>query len=103
MVMKLLKNFSNSKPYDTHGFKEEVKIKYDSVKVIARRFPNETAMMMILLAAEIIPLYWVAYCLFTPDKQLAWEERGDELNKPILYLMNLKNAQAKKNLRLAYY
>ena len=33
--MKLLNNFSNSKLHDTHGFKEEVKIKFDSIKAIA--------------------------------------------------------------------
>ena len=50
--MKLLKNFSNSKLHDTHGFKEEAKIKFNSVKTIAGRFPNGTSAMMILLAAE---------------------------------------------------
>ena len=58
--------------------------------------------MMILLAVGTIPLDWVVYCELTPDKQLAWEERGDELNKATLYLMNSKNKQAKKDLSLAY-
>ena len=44
--------------------------------------------MMILLPVETIPLDWVAYCAQTLDKQLAWEVRGDELNKAMLYLMN---------------
>ena len=56
MAVKLLNNFSNSKPHDTNGFKEEIKIKYDSVKAIAGRFPNETATIMVLLAAETITL-----------------------------------------------
>ena len=48
------------------------------------------------------PLDWDAYCALTPDKQLAWEERGDELNKEMLHLMNLKNKHAEKDLPLAY-
>ena len=58
--------------------------------------------MMVLLAAETIPLEWAAYCMLTPNKQLAWEERGNELTKVMLYLMNLKNKYAKKDLCLAY-
>ena len=57
---------------------------------------------MTLLAAEVVPLDWVAYCALTSDKQLVWEERGDELNKAILYLLNLKNEHARKDLHLAY-
>ena len=56
VAMKLLNNFSNSKPYDTRGFIEEVKIKYNSVKAIAGKFPNGTAVMILLLAAETKPL-----------------------------------------------
>ena len=81
VAVKSMNNFSNNKPYDPHGYKEEVKIKYDSVKAIARKFPNEIAAMMTLLAAEAVPLDWAAYCTLTPDKQLAWEERGDVLTK----------------------
>jgi len=65
-------------------------------------FPNDTAAMMTLLAAAAPPLDWTAYCGLTPDKQLVWNERGDELNKPMLYLMNLKNEYAKNDLCLAY-
>ena len=59
--------------------------------------------MMALLAAEAIPLEWVVYCALTPRKQLAWEERGNELNKTMRYLMNSKNKHAKKDFRLAYF
>ena len=59
--------------------------------------------MMVLLAMEAVPLDWVLYCALTPDKQLVLEERGDELNKAILYLMNLKKKHAKKDLCLAYF
>ena len=34
--------------------------------------------------------------------QLVWEERGDDLTKSLLFLMNLKNNNAKKDLYLAY-
>jgi len=43
-------NYSNNKPYDPHGFKEEVKIKYDAVKAVAGRFLVRTAVMRELLA-----------------------------------------------------
>ena len=75
IAVKLLNNFSNNKIYDTHGFKEEVKIKYNFVKAIVRKFQNGTATMMALLVEERIPLEWVAYCALTFDKQLSWEER----------------------------
>ena len=58
--------------------------------------------MMTLLAAAPPPQEWAYYCGLTPDKQLAWEERGDERNKSMLYLMNSKNKHSKKDLRLAY-
>ena len=100
--MKLLNNFSNNKPHDTNGFKKEVKMKHNSLKAIAEKFPNGTASMMALLTVEAIPLNLVAYCALTPDKPFTWEERGNELNKAMLYLMNSKNKHAKKNLRLVY-
>ena len=34
--------------------------------------------------------------------QLVWEEKADALNKAMLLLTNLKNDNAKKDLRLAY-
>ena len=46
VAVKLLNNFSNNKPHDTHEIKEKVKIKYNSVKAIARKFPNRTVAMM---------------------------------------------------------
>ena len=49
MVVKLLNNFSDNRPHDAHGFKEEVKVEHDSVEAIARRFPSGTATMMVLL------------------------------------------------------
>ena len=61
---------SNNKLHDPHGFKEEVKIKYDSVKAITKKIPNATAAMMALLGAAVPLLDWAGYCALTPDKQL---------------------------------
>ena len=100
--MKLLNNYSNNKPHNPHGFKEEVKIKFDFVKAIHGKFPNGTAAMTTLLAGVSPPLDWGGYWRLTPDKQLVWEERGDELNKSMIYLKNSNDKHAKKDLRLAY-
>ena len=54
--MKSTNNYSNNKPYDPHGFKEEVKIKYNAVKAVAGRFPNGIAAMMTLLETEVLVL-----------------------------------------------
>ena len=40
VVVNSLKNFSNAKPNDPHGFKEELKIKYDAVLAVVGEFPN---------------------------------------------------------------
>ena len=45
-----MNNYTNNKPNDPHGFKEEVKIKYKATKAIARKFPNGTAALMDLLS-----------------------------------------------------
>ena len=48
------------------------------------------------------PLDWARYYALSEANQLVWELRADALNQSILYLMNLKNKDAKKDLRLAY-
>ena len=68
--MKLINNYSNNKPHDSHGFKEEVKIKYDTVKAVAGKFPNGIAAMMALIKAEVPSLTWVDYCAMPPADQL---------------------------------
>ena len=37
---KSLHNFSNLKPNDSHAFKKELKIKFDTVSTIVRKFLN---------------------------------------------------------------
>ena len=59
--------------------------KYDFIMAIAKKFPNKIATRRALLAVEAMPLDQIAYCALTPDKQLVWEERGNELNKTMLY------------------
>ena len=68
VAVKLLHKYSNNKPYDLRGFKEEVKIKYDAVKATTGKFPNVTAVIMILLAAVAPAIDWAGYCALTPDK-----------------------------------
>ena len=53
VVVKSLNNFSNAKPNDPHGFKEELKIKYNAVLAVVRKFLNSTGPMLELLAAEV--------------------------------------------------
>ena len=91
-----MNNYSNNKPHEPHVFKEEVKRKYNAVKSIAGKFPNGIAEMIALLGAAAPAIKWARYCTLTLVKQLIWEERGDELNKAMFYLMNLKNKHAKK-------
>ena len=65
-----MNNYSNKKPHDPHGFKEEVKIKVYVAKVVAVRFPNGTATMMALLESPVPVLTWVNYCAMVPADQL---------------------------------
>ena len=52
MAVKSLNNFTNVKPNDPHGFKEDLKIKYDAVLAVVGEFPNSSGPMMELLKAE---------------------------------------------------
>ena len=100
--MKSMNNYSNNIPHDPYGFKIDIKIKFDAVKVVVEDFPNRIGAMMELLGREQPAINWAGYCLLTPSQQLGWEERGDDLNKSILFSMNSKNNNTKKDLRLAY-
>ena len=97
-----MNNFSNAKPNDPHGFKEELKIKYDAVLAVVGKFPNGTGPMLELLKAETVPLDWADYCVMTVANQEIWEANGDAFTKAMLLLMNSKNDVAKKDLRLSY-
>ena len=41
-----MNNFSNAKLNDPHGFKEELKIKFDAVLAVAREVPNGTELIL---------------------------------------------------------
>ena len=102
-AIKSMNNYTNNEPYDPHSFKEQIKIKYKATKVIAGKFPNETAALMKLLSnAQPAALDWAGYCALPEADQLVQEQRTNALNQSIFYLMNSKNKNAKKNLRLAY-
>ena len=57
-----MNNFSNAKPNDPHGFKEELNIKYDAVLAVIVKFLNRTEPMLELFAVELPPLDWAPYC-----------------------------------------
>ena len=64
-----MNNYTNNEPNDPHGFKEQVKIKYEATKAKARKFQNGTATLMELLSrAQPAALDWAGYCALTPDK-----------------------------------
>ena len=74
VAVKLMNNYTNNEPYNPHGFKEQVKIKYEATKAVAGKFPNGTAALMELLSrAQPAALDWATYCTLTPDQQLVWE------------------------------
>ena len=97
-----MNNFSNAKPNDPQGFKEELKIKYDALLAIVGKFLNGTGPMLKLLKAKASPLDGDDYCALPVVERLVWEEKGDASTKAMLLLMNSKNDKAKKDLRLSY-
>ena len=74
VVVKAMYNYTHNKPYNPHGFKEQVKVKFEATKAIAGRFPNGTAVLMKLLSkAQPTALDWAEYCALPTDKQFVWE------------------------------
>ena len=64
-----MSNYTNNDPYNPHGFKEQVKIKFEATKAIVGRFPNTTTALMDLLSkAQPTALDWAAYCVLPADK-----------------------------------
>ena len=102
VAIKSLNTYTNNDPNDPHGFKEQVKIKFEATKAIVEKYPNGTAALMHLLSNAETSLDWDAYCALPAEGQLAWELRADALNQSIIYLMNSKNEITKKDLHLAY-
>ena len=80
-----MNNYANNKPNDPHGYKEQVKIKYEATKAIAGKFPNGTAALMELLSrAQPAAIDWAEYCGLPADEQIVWKQRADQLNQSIL-------------------
>ena len=102
MSVKSLNNFSNMKPHIPHGFKEELKIKYNSVLAVVGNFPNRTGAMMELLKAKPTPLTWANYYAMSVADQITWKERGDNSTKAMLLLLKSNNDNAKKDLCLLH-
>ena len=102
VAIKLLNTYTNNEPQDPHGYKEQVKIKYEATKAIVGKFPNGTVALMDILGKAEVLLDWAGYFALPEEDQLMWELRADALNQAMLYLMNSKNENAKKDLRLAY-
>ena len=53
--IEVVAQLQSNKLHDPHDFKEEVKIKYNAIKAIYRKFPD-VAVMMTLLAAAAPPI-----------------------------------------------
>ena len=71
--------------------------------MIVGRLPNGTAALAHLLSKTETTLDRDAYCALQEEERLMWEQRGNALNQSMIYLMNSKNKNIKKDLRLAYF
>ena len=61
-----MNTYTNIEPYDPHGFKEQIKIKYKATKIIAEKFPDGTVALIELLSkAQPAALERAAYCALT--------------------------------------
>ena len=60
-----IEQFQERKAKYFHGFKEELKIKYDAVLAVVGKFMNGTGPMLELLKVETVPLDWTHYCVMS--------------------------------------
>ena len=67
-----------------------------------RKVPKRNRSNDKIAQSEKLALDWITYYAMPLADQLVWEDRGDDLTKSIIFLINLKNDNAKKDLRLAY-
>ena len=63
-----MNNYTYNNLYDSHGFKEQIKIKYEATKAIARKLLNGTVALMELLTNAQPPLDWAVYCALVAEK-----------------------------------
>ena len=102
VAIKSLKNFIKVKQNDPHGFKEELKIKYDAVLDVAGKFPNRIGSMIELLKAETQTLDHKNYYGMNIIDQAIWEQSDDASTKAMFLLLNSKDNNTKKDLFLSY-
>ena len=102
VAMKLMNLYCNNKVHNPHGFKEKFNIKYNTVKVVVKKFLKGAGGMIELLRAAVPPIDCANYCMQTPEEQLVQGERSNDMTKSMIFLMNSNNNNAKKDLRLAY-
>ena len=79
-----MNNYSNNKSHDPNRFREVVKVKYNIVKVVVGKLQNLTRAMIDFFGAVVPAQDLAYYCQPTPAEQLPWEEKGNDLTKPIL-------------------
>ena len=72
VAIKLLNTYTNNEPQDSHGYKEQINIKYKATKAIVGKFPNRTAALMKLLSKAPVPLDWAGYCALPEANQPVW-------------------------------
>ena len=84
VAVKSLNTYTNNDINDPNGFKEQIKIKYEATKAIARRFQNGTATLMHLLSNAVPALDWDGYCALPAETQLVWETRADALTQGMI-------------------
>ena len=64
---------------------------------------QQAALMKLLSNENPVALDLDGYCTLPEANQLVWELRVNALNRAMLYLMNSKNKNANKDLRLAFF
>ena len=96
VAIKSLNTYTNNNPNDPHGFKEQVKIKFEATKAIVGRFSNGITALTHLLSKAEPALDWDDYCALPEEEQVVLEQRADALNQSIIYLRNSKNKMPRR-------
>ena len=112
IAAKGLTTYVTSNPADPHGFKDELRTRYNAALALTGKFPNGTVFMEQALADNVAddgsgnivatPLTIENYFTMTAEKREYWEKKGDELNIAMLFCNNSRNEPMKKDLRIAY-
>ena len=84
LSFKPYKNVMVVKSLNPHGFKVELKIKYNALLAVVGKFLNGTGPMLELLAAEVPTVDWASYCGMNVAYQEILEAKGDASTKAML-------------------